>query len=293
MSKIVVVGSANVDFVSAVPRIPAPGETILGGDLVTTFGGKGANQAVAAARLGGNVHFVGCLGDDAFGERYLAHLEQEGIETSRCVRSSRPTGCALIAVDPMGANAIVCAPGANQDLLPRHVDFLEGFLAPGDVLLLQFEVPMETNLRAARLARNAGACVLLNPSPFLPCEDLLESGIDLLVVNEHEARHLDIEREGAVERLAAEGIIVTRGGESALMLLPGHASEHPAFALEPIDTVGAGDTFTGALAVASTERGLMEAIRFAHAAAALSTLSLGAQAAMPTRDQVERLLSSA
>jgi len=297
MSKIIVVGSANVDFVSAVPRIPHAGETVNGGDLVTTFGGKGANQAVAAVRLGGDTHFVGCLGSDASGDAYLAHLEAEGIGVSRVRRSSRPNGCALIAVDTDGDNIIICAPGANQDLLPESISDLEELIAPGDLVLMQFEIPMATNVRVAEITKKAGGRLLLNPSPAQESEALFAAGVDVLVLNEHEAaRYLGERDADAVARHTAEklldrvreAVIVTRGAAPAWVFTQDGHHEIAPPAVLPVDTVGAGDTFLGALAVALAEGyEWSEAVRFAHTAAALSTLSLGAQSAMPHRREVD------
>lgn len=297
MSKIIVVGSANVDFVSAVPRIPHAGETVNGGDLVTTFGGKGANQAVAAARLGGNTHFVGCLGSDASGDAYLAHLEAEGIGVSRVRRSPRPNGCALIAVDPDGDNIIICAPGANQDLLPESITDLGELIDPGDLVLVQFEIPMATNVRVAETTSTAGGRLLLNPSPAQDCDALFAAGVDVLVLNEHEAaRYLGERDADAVARHTAEkllervreAVIVTRGAAPAWVFTQSGHNEISPPAVLPVDTVGAGDTFLGALAVAIAEGyDWDDAVRFAHTAAALSTLSLGAQSAMPHRREVD------
>jgi ribokinase len=237
------------------------------------------------------VAFIGCLGGDAFGEQYLQHLQAEGIDVSQVARSERPNGCALIAVDASGANIIVCAPGANQDLLPHRLDRLPQLLSPGDLALLQFEVPMETNLRAAKLVHEAGGRVVLNPSPAAPCDALLNAGVDVLVLNEHEAAHYG---GGDVAKLLGrvrEAVIVTHGAAPAQLIRHEGVVEIPGIAVQPVDTVGAGDTFAGALAVALAEgRAWPEAIAFAHAAAALSTLSLGAQATMPTRAQVELIV---
>lgn len=297
MNKIIVVGSANVDFVSTVPRIPHAGETVNGGDLVTTFGGKGANQAVAAARLGGNTHFVGCLGSDASGDAYLAHLESERIGVSRVRRSPRPNGCALIAVEPEGDNIIICAPGANQDLLPESITDLDELIAPGDLVLLQFEIPMATNVRVAETTKIAGGRLLLNPSPAQDCDALFAAGVDVLVLNEHEtARYLGERDADAVARHTAEkllervseAVIVTRGAAPAWLFTRDEHREIVPPPVLPVDTVGAGDTFLGALAVALSEGSPWpEAVRFAHTAAALSTLSLGAQSAMPSRHEVD------
>lgn len=290
MNTIWVIGSANIDLVSKVTSLPLPGQTVQGSDLVTTFGGKGANQAVAAARLGGKVAFVGCLGADEHGASYLAHLANEGIDISHAADSPRPSGCAMIVVAEGGENMIVVCPGANQDLRPEHLHALERHLSEGDLVLLQFEVPMETNLRAVQLARAAGARVLLNASPAQSCDVLWEAGIDVLIINEHEARfyqkELGVSLEALRERVR-EAVVVTHGAEPALVFLESEKLEIPAPAVEPVDTVGAGDTFTGALAVALAEgQAWNAAITFAHAAAALSTLSLGAQAAMPRRGEV-------
>lgn len=297
MNKILVVGSANVDFVSAVGRLPRSGETVHGSDLVTTFGGKGANQAVAAARLGGDTHFVGCLGSDASGDAYLGHLESEGIGVSRVRRSPRPSGCALIAVDPDGDNIIICAPGANQDLLPKSIADLHELVEPGDLLLLQFEIPMDTNVRVAEIARTHGARLLLNPSPAQECNALFAAGVDVMVLNEHEAaRYLGEPDTDALARHTAEkllervreAVIVTRGSAPAWLFTRDDHYEIAPPPVLPVDTVGAGDTFLGALAVAIAEsKPWPESVQFAHNAAALSTLSLGAQSAMPHRREVD------
>jgi ribokinase len=299
MARIWVVGSANIDLVSTVAALPSAGQTVHGSDLVTTFGGKGANQAVAAARLAtaetSPVAFVGCVGSDDHGSAYLAHLNAEGIDTGHAARSTRPTGCALIVVDAAGANNIVVAPGANQDLRPEKLHFP---VQSEDLVLLQFEVPMETNLRAVELARQAGARVMLNPSPATHCDALLDAGVDLMVLNEHEAEFFtgapaddEAALKAALPRLRErvhEGVIVTRGGAPAWVLAEDELLEVPGRPVNPVDTVGAGDAFTGALAVALCEgRAWRDAMTFAHAAAARATLSLGAQAAMPRREELD------
>ena len=293
---IYVVGSANVDYITRVERIPSVGETVMGEDVLVAFGGKGANQAVAAARLGGHVRFLGSFGSDDAGMRYVEHLESEGVDTSLSVNSERANGCALIAVDHGGGNIIISAPGANQDLQPEHLAGLREQLKPGDVVLLQCEVPMATNVEAAIMAHEIGALLVFNPSPFENFDRLKEEGIGVLVVNEHEAALAigqDLEEGDLLEALAemasgmAEAVVVTRGAEPAWLITRDEFEEFPSQPVTPVDTVGAGDTFTGALAVALSEGEALEsAVAFAQMAAGRAVLAMGAQAAMPHRAEL-------
>jgi len=303
MSRIVVVGSANMDLVVSVERLPVAGETRLGSDLVTAFGGKGANQAVAAARLGGEVEFVGCFGDDAFGRRYIDHLKEEGVST-RCstVTAARPTGCAMILVEQGGQNLIVVAPGANHAVTPDHVKQAADAIREADLVLVQLEIPLESVERVFRIANREGTPLLLNPSPVNPAFRLEGLAIDYLIVNAVEVEqltgvaatadrnHLNEGLEVLLKR-GARHVIVTRGAEPSIAVGPSGLLEVPAFSVDPVDTVGAGDTFAGALAVAVTEGMVLgDAVRFANCAAALSTLKLGAQSSMPNRTQVDARL---
>ena len=295
--KIIVVGSLNVDHTLRVPRLPRAGETLTTTGAYTEFGGKGANQAVAAARAGGAVTLIGCLGTDDPGARYLEHLGREGIETRGIRRSEEATGVAYIAVADSGENQILVHPGANHSLecadVEKAAEAFRGCLA----LLLQMEVPLEVIRCAATLARNAGVPVFLNPSPWR--NDLLALGlpVDVLIVNEHEATLLlgegsvlTYERGGALRaRIGCGTLVITRGSASTWAFRAGESPVDLAPPrVEPVDTVGAGDTFAGALAVRLAEgRSLAEAVGFANVAGALATLRPGAQPAIPTRKQIE------
>lgn len=294
-ASVVVVGSLNLDIVVPVPRHPAPGETVLGGNHLRNPGGKGANQAVAAARLGQRVAMVGRVGDDDAGRTLLAALRGDGVETSRVIVSEEaPTGLALITVSGDGENAIVVSPGANARVGPEDVEAAAGLLREAKATLLQLEIPLAA---VAAAARAAGGMVILNPAPAqaLPT-DLLEA-VAVLVPNRSELALLagagtPRTPEAAAElALAVEGpeaIVVTLGAEGAVVVADGHARHVPAPAVEPVDTTAAGDSFCGALADALVRGAdLEEAARFAVRAAALSTLRMGAQASLPSRSEVE------
>ncbi len=297
---IVVVGSLNVDHTLRVPHLPMPGETLTASSAFTCFGGKGANQALAAARAGAEVVLVGAVGPDDYGARYLEHLQQEGIDT-RCLRvSTIPTGAAFIAVDDRGENTILVHPGANHDLLPEHLMSHAAIIREADALLLQLECPLATVQQAVAQARVAGVRVVLNPSPW--SKAFLEAGmeVDVLIVNETEAGHLlgqDWERalqqtEVALMRARCQTLVITRGARSTLALSAVEGLvEVDAMSVIPIDTVGAGDSFAGALVVALSEgQPLRQAICFANVAGALATQQPGAQPAIPQRAQILSLL---
>lgn len=301
MVKIAVVGSSNTDMVVRVPHIPAPGETVLGGEFVMAPGGKGANQAVAAARLGAKVTLVARVGPDVFGERALAGFHQEGIIT-RYVTVDREaaSGVALIFVDAAGENRIAVAPGANACLSPDDVQQAREAIEKADVLLLQLEVPTETVLAAAAVAHQAGVRVILNPAPappnLLPAE--LLARVDILTPNESEAGLLtgtQVSAEVAARRLAGQGVgavIVTLGARGALIVTLDAQRLVPGFSVNAVDTTAAGDAFNGGLAVALAEgRPLAAAVRFANACGALATTRLGAQPSLPTVDEVEAFLA--
>jgi ribokinase len=301
MIKIVVVGSSNTDMVVKVPHLPAPGETVLGGEFVMAPGGKGANQAVAAARLGAKVTLVACIGEDIFGEQAAAGFRRAGIDTRYITRDPQAaSGIALIAVDPAGENSITVAPGANMRLSPDDVRAAAAAIQGADGLLLQLEVPMETALTAARLAQQAQVRVILNPAPAppgpLPAE--LLACVDVLTPNENEVLKLidaPLNIERAARQALASGVgavVVTLGAQGALMVTNGGQQLVPGFRVQAVDTTAAGDAFNGGLAVALAEgKPLAQAIRFANACGALATTRLGAQPSLPTAEQVQRLLA--
>ncbi len=283
-SRIVVVGSLNVDHTLRVPHIPAPGETLAASGMLTCFGGKGANQAVAAARAGGAVSMIGCVGEDDFGARYMEALENEGIDTTGIVRSAMPTGSAFIAVDDRGENSIIVNAGANHAITPEDVEKHAGLIRGADALLLQLECPLAVVQRAADIARDAGVRVVLNPSPLSAEYLAARFAVDVLIVNEGEAVQITPNRN--LSEAMCRHLIITRGAESTLSITEDGVTEIAPPKVTPLDTVGAGDTFAGAFAVASSE-GRGDAIRFANAAGALATLKAGAQPAIPTRGEIE------
>jgi len=286
---VAVVGSLNMDLVVRVPELPGPGETVSGGDLFRNPGGKGANQAVAAARLGRRVAMVGCVGDDEAGRDLLAALAADGVDHARVrVAGDAPSGTALILVSDDGENQIVVSPGANARLTPGDVAAAEATLAAAAVTLLQLEVPLET---VAAAAGTAGGRVVLNPAPVRPLPDDLLGRVDVLVPNRVELAQLtggpapDTVEEAArlAGRLPARAVVVTLGADGALVVEDGQASHVPAVPVRPVDTTAAGDAFCGGLADAlAGGADLQEAARRAVRVAAAACLRRGAQASLPT-----------
>jgi ribokinase len=297
------VGSFNTDLLVRTPRIPAPGETILGGPFYTGPGGKGANQAVAAARLGAEVTAVIKLGKDYYGDLALDNLKKEGIQTGSVIRTDEThTGVAFIIVDDSGENVIVVASGSNYELTPQDIDGARDAITTADMLVMQLEIPMETVKHAARIAAEAGVKVLLNPAPGQALDaDLLEV-VDFLTPNETEAQLISGVAASGVEQAeqaarqmlnaGTKTVIVTLGGQGAL-IVSGEQVQHVAGRkVEVVDTTGAGDAFNGALAVAVAEgKDLAAAVEFANCAAALQVTKVGTAPAMPYRDEVEKLLT--
>lgn len=305
-ARVVVVGSANTDLVVRVAKLPRAGETVLGGTFSSVGGGKGANQAVAAARAGGDVAFIAMLGQDDLGDAALASYQAEGIDTSFVGRAAGcSSGVALILVDSTGENSIAVASGANDRLGPAQIDAARDVIAAADTVLVQLEIPLETVCRTVELAAAAGRRVILNPAPARTLDASLLAKVSVITPNETEAELLtgmavvDLAAAATVaERLCSLGpaavltlgrrgcLIAAAGGEPTL--IPGHA-------VTAIDTVAAGDVFNGSLAVALAEGlALAEAARFANAAAAISVTRHGAQASAPLRAEVEaRLRESA
>jgi ribokinase len=301
--KIVVVGSTNVDMVVKAPRIPRPGETVLGGRFTMVPGGKGANQAVAAARLGGDVTFVARVGRGAFGAQAVEGFRRDGIRTDFLAQDeAEEHGVALILVDQNGENAIAVAPGANAQLTAADVDRAEEAIASSDVVLLQLEVPLVTVQRAAALAHRHGKRVILNPAPYAALSGDLLSRVDILTPNETEAEMLLGGGEAGLggvantaEELIRRGVgcvIVTLGKEGVFVVAPEAQYRVPGRHVKVVDTTAAGDAFSGALAVANAEgREFREAVKFAVAASALTVTRLGAQSSLPSRAEVEALLA--
>jgi ribokinase len=294
--KIVVVGSANTDMVVRSAHLPLPGETVLGGKFIMTAGGKGANQAVAAARLGADVAFVARLGRDVFGDRSLAGYQAEGIKTAYIVRDEEEaSGVALIVVDEAAENIIAVAPGANGRLSAGDVRAAEPVIAAADGVLLQLEIPLEAVRAAIELAQRHHVRVILNPAPAQALPDEVLRDIDVLTPNENEAAKLLGEVAGsALEVLIARGVgcIVMTCGAAGCEVISGGKRQHvPGSHVEAVDTTGAGDCFNGALAVALA-RGLkmIDAARYANAAAALAVARFGAQTSMPADEEVREFL---
>lgn len=301
---ICVVGSINMDLVVRAPALPVPGQTVLGGPFGTFPGGKGANQAVAAARAGGQVAMVGCVGADAYGPTLRAGLLHEGIDVSLVrTQADTATGVAVIAVDPTGQNTIIVAPGANAALTVEDVEQAAGLIRSAAVLLLQLEVPLPVVTAAARIARAAGTRVILNPAPAMPLDGSILALIDVLVPNETEVAELAAflgdgsaspERIGYALREHGPGAVVITMGEHGVLAVDGEDTfQQPPFSVRALDATAAGDAFIGAMAVALAENWpLRAAVRRGAAAGALAAATAGAQPSLPRRAQIEDLLAS-
>ena len=300
--KITVIGSSNTDMIIQVPRLPVPGETLLGGSFTTALGGKGANQAVAAARAGGEVTYIGRVGDDVFGEQALKGLKEDGINIDYAVKDPLvPTGIAQIVVDEEGKNIIVVAPGANQNLCEQDITNARKAILASDILLLQLETPIQTVRFAAKFAFENHIRVMLNPAPAIPLDDELLGYISILTPNKLEAESLtgiSITDERSVElagRILLEHglarVIITLGSKGSMVIDNGGAEHVPAFRIKSVDTTAASDVFNGAMAVALAEgKNFYESVRFGNAAAAISTTRLGAQPSIPRREEILDIL---
>ncbi len=286
------VGSLNVDLTFRVPHFPGPGETLTASQALTAFGGKGANQAVAAARAGALVRMIGCLGSDESGERYRDYLAGEGIDHAGVLTGAEPTGTAFITVDGEGENTIVVHPGANHELTEEKMDGLVNHFMGSAVTLLQLECPLDAVVRAAGVAKKAGGTLIFNPSPWDPESMKRNIPFDILIVNEREEEGLRSGNGMACIQERCEAIIVTRGAHSTRVIAGGRTLEVEPPSVSPVDTVGAGDAFAGAFAVAQAEgMDLLDSVRMANAAAALATLKPGAQTAIPWRVEIDDMLS--
>ena len=297
--QILVVGSCNTDMVIKAAHLPRPGETILGGTFFMNPGGKGANQAVAIARLGGSVTFICKTGSDIFGHQSQQLFEEEGINTSYVFSDSgNPSGVALITVDEKAENCIVVASGANANLLPSDLEKAEEAIERADLVLMQLEVPMETVCFVADIAWQKGKKVILNPAPAHPLPADLLRHLYLITPNETEAEMItgvkitDESSAGEAARalsgMGVQHVIITLGSKGALIYSNGKAEMVPALKVAAVDTTAAGDVFNGALTVALSEgRSLKEAARFACKASAISVTRVGAQSSAPYRNEVD------
>ena len=298
MSGIVVIGSSNTDMVIQSEHLPAPGETILGGEFFMNPGGKGANQAVAAAKLGGDVVFVARVGDDIFGQEAVAGFKLEGINTDFIVTDpEQPSGVATIMVDGKGENCIAVASGANNRLSPADVDQAMAQVDAADVLLMQLETPIETIEYVASLGSEKGKTVILNPAPAQALSDELLAKLDVITPNETEAEMLTgikvenlADAEKAAQALREKGVgtvIITLGSQGAFVLSDSFTGMVATRKVEAVDTTAAGDTFNGALAVGMANGQAIEAaVGFANKAATISVTRLGAQASVPSLEEV-------
>jgi len=301
--KIVVVGSSNTDMILQMKRIPKPGETILGGQFSTAAGGKGANQAVAAARAGGDVTFIARVGNDMFGKQAVEGFRKDEIHTELVFTDPvKPSGVALIFVADDGQNSIGVASGANAELSVDDIHKAREAILSADIILMQLETPLETVQAAAKIAAERNICVILNPAPAQPLSDEILKNVSILTPNETETHLLTgIEvtdaatAECAAKFLHQRGVgtvIITMGAAGAYVFSNEFEGMIPTFPVKAVDTTAAGDVFNGALAVAFAEStNLKNSVRFANAAAALSVTRLGAQTSAPKWNQIMDMLS--
>ena len=297
--KIVVIGSCNTDMVINMERLPLPGETLLGGTFFMNSGGKGANQAVAAARLGGKVIFVAKVGNDPFGIRSVDQYKAEGIGTKHVVvGKEHPSGVALILVDAHGENSIAVASGANAQLMPQDVDNARSAIEEGDIVLMQLETPMETVEYAAQMAKQKGKRVILNPAPAQVLSESLLRNLYMLIANETEAEYISGTRITDMDSVAraadiisskgVENVVITLGSKGAFVKERGVYHQVQGLKVKAVDATAAGDTFCGAVCVALAEgMSVAEAVEFANRAAAVTVTRMGAQSSLPYRNEVK------
>ena len=292
--KILVIGSSNTDMTVKSEKMPAPGETVLGGEFIMGPGGKGANQAVAARRLGGEVSFICKVGRDIFGDNAVAGYDREGIDTSHVLRSDKASGVALILVDKNAENSISVAPGANNDLTPEDIDSVADVIKASDYLILQLEIPVESVLRAAQIAHEAGVYVILNPAPACPLPAELFSYLSLITPNAGEVElmtgvtgELD-DKVAALRKMGVSDVIITLGSRGSYVAPAGREAELvPALKVNAVDTTAAGDTFCGYfLSGVASGLSVPDCLRQASMAAAIAVSRDGAAASIPTRDEV-------
>jgi len=302
MNKVTVVGSFMYDLVATAPRRPKTGETLIGDSFGMFLGGKGANQAIAASRAGASVTMVGRLGNDLFGDQFLEKFSEEGIKTDFVIHDTENgTGVGMPLIDASGDNSIVIIPQANMALTVENIDKAESVIADSDVLVLQCEVPMEANKRAAEIANKNDTLVILNPAPACEIPDAILSLMDLLTPNETETEiltgmptHSNEQAIEAAHNLLSKGIetvILTLGSRGSFLLTEKMGKRIPAYSVDVIDTTAAGDAYSGALA-ASLAQGthIEEAVKIANAAGALAATKLGAEPSLPTKKAIDQLL---
>lgn len=297
--KIVVIGSCNTDMVISMDHLPLPGETLIGGEFFMNSGGKGANQAVAAARLGGNVSFIAKVGNDPFGKRALEQYRAEGIDVKHILTDpEQPSGVALIMVDAQGENSIAVASGANAHLTTKDINNAKEILSHADIVLMQLETPITTVEHAANVAKRSGAKVILNPAPAQPLPESLLQNLHILIANETEAEFISgtqITDMDSVARAAdilcdkgVEKVVITLGSRGAFVKERGNYHQIPGLKVKAVDATAAGDTFCGALCVALAEgKNLTEAVTFANRCAAVTVTRMGAQSSLPYRSEIE------
>ena len=299
MTDIFVVGSLNADLVVKSPRFPQPGETISGGDLQIIPGGKGANQAVAAARQGVKTTMLGRVGSDSFAPFLIDNLKANQVDTSHVIADSSATGTAIIVVDANGQNSIVLSPGANGNVSPADVD--SASFSNSKLLLLQLEIPTPTVLHAAQQARANGLTVILNPAPAKPLPAELISTVDILIPNESELSlltGLPVNDADSAERAAKEimkqgvkTVIVTLGSKGALLVTAQQTTQVDTYKVNVVDTTAAGDAFIGGFASALLSgKSLEDSVRHGCACGALATTKFGAQPSLPTKEEVEKFI---
>lgn len=299
MAKILVVGSINMDLVVRVPHSPMPGETVLGGNFETFPGGKGANQAVAAARMGGEVTMVGRVGTDDFGDALIQSLVDNQVKTTQVIKDPEAaTGIAMIAVAADGENLIVVASGANMEVSADDVLRTQELMQDTDLLLIQLECPLEAVTAAIDLAKAYDVPVVLNPAPAQTLPQSMLEKVDYLTPNETEIKMLaeedDVEK--SIQKIRNWGVrtlVITLGANGARIISDEIDRHLPAYSITAVDTTAAGDAFNGALSVALAEgKPLMESVQYGMAAGALAATKMGAQPSLPAREEVENFIST-
>lgn len=303
MNKILVIGSSNMDLVVQVPRCPAAGETLFGSSFTTNYGGKGANQAVAVARIGSEVTFMTKLGNDTFGQQMRQHFSEEGMDLTHILTDAEsPTGTALITVEDKGENRIIVVPGANARLTENDAESLSAEINSCRFVLTQLEIPLPTVLHIAEMTSAAGKQLILNPAPARPLPDSLLQKVFLITPNETEAEILTGIRVSDVEsarrvalwfrKKGVQQIVITMGSQGAFVFTDDFQGMVPAYKVKAIDTTAAGDVFNGALTVALSEgKTTADAARFGCAASALAVMRPGAQSSIPTRTEIDAFLT--